>query len=81
MIYEIITHHNALEVLSAGKLILMREKNLAIDFNHTKKFDSSIFAIILEWKRIANKHNYAMNLIFSPSLLAVIDAYGISKLI
>ena len=74
---QTIVHGNAQAIFAQYKEILTKQNKLTIDFNQTSKFDSSIFAVILGLRRIANQHNYSLSIELSPSLKTLADVYGI----
>ncbi len=78
---EYITHDNAQEIYKNGQSSLLEHKNLHIDFNSLKKFDSSIFAVILGWRRIASQNQLVLNIILSEKLQTLADVYGISDIL
>jgi len=72
-----IIHDNVQNIYVQSKNILLKEKKLTIDFNQTTKFDSSIFALLLGLRRIANKYQYPLQVSLSPALKTLADVYGI----
>jgi ABC-type transporter Mla MlaB component len=78
---SIITHANADKIYKQGLKILTTEKSLLADFKATDKFDSSIFAVILGWRRIAKRKRYNLSINLSQHLEKLAIVYGIKEIL
>ena len=76
-----LTHTNAKEIYEKSQASLFQHKNLHLELNSIQKFDSSIFALILGLRRIANQHEFTLNISFSPKLETLSSVYGISNIL
>jgi ABC-type transporter Mla MlaB component len=81
LIIDSVTHNNADNICKQGKEILQQYQTLHIDLSNIHQFDSSVFAVILEWRRLCNQHRYTLHLQLSDKLEKLADVYDIKNIL
>lgn len=77
-----ISVNNAAEVLQSGAEYLASDNAGVIDFSAVEQVDSSVIAIMLEWRRLAASANRPLafrNL--RCNIRALADVYGVGELL
>ncbi len=76
-----VTVDNA-SVMTAEGNELLDEQCLIVDLAAVVDVDSSIVSMLLEWLRVANRHNCQLQIINQPeSLKSLVQLYGVSEFI
>ncbi len=75
------THSNAESIYQQGEAILLQHNTLCVDLSAIQQFDSSVFAVILEWRRLCNKHRYILHIELSDKLQKLADVYDIKNIL
>lgn len=77
-----ISVNNATEVLQRGADYLKSENAGVIDFSAVEQVDSSVIAIMLEWRRLAASSNRPLDFRnLRCNIRALAEVYGVSALL
>ncbi len=79
-----INYDNAMLIIKQTKDVLIKNSNfnvLFLDCSKLSKFDSSIFTVILELKRLCYKMNKVFNYNLTDSIKKLASLYGVNELL